>query len=416
MTKRSAVILLLAVGLALGQAVPAMAAAGDLDTTFSGDGKVATNFTSGDDFAWDVAIQSDGKIVAAGRTPDRFALVRYNADGTLDTSFSGDGKVTSYFTSGVDAATSVAIQSDGKIVAAGRAAGSGGRFAIARYTTGGRLDATFDGDGKKTTNFTTGEDLARDVAIQSDSKIVAAGRAGGSGGRFALVRYNSNGSLDTSFSGDGKLTTNFTTGDDWANEVAIQPDGKIVAAGRAGGSGGRFALVRYNSNGSLDTSFSGDGKLTTDFTAGSDIATSVAIQPDGKIVAAGRSGGSGGRFALARYSSNGSLDTSFNGVGKKTTNFTSGEDFAWDVAIQADGRIVAAGTAAAGFHFALTRYNDDGSLDASFGTSGKLTTDFTSGIDVATGVAIQADDGNIVAAGRVGGSGGRFGVARYLST
>ncbi len=247
--RKSLLISLITLVLLATLSAPAFAAAGDLDTTFSGDGKLTTNFTTGDDVAFGVAIQSDGKIVAAGRAPGsggRFALARYNTDGTRDATFSGDGKLTTNFTTGDDGATGVAIQSDGKIVAGGWAAGSGGRFALVRYNTDGTRDATFSGDGKLTTNFTSRDDFANGLAIQSDGKIVLAGVANCcSNAAFALVRYNTDGTRDATFSGDGKLTTNFTTGIDVAFGVAIQADGKIVAAGRAPGSGGRFALARY---------------------------------------------------------------------------------------------------------------------------------------------------------------------------
>jgi uncharacterized delta-60 repeat protein len=397
----------------------AFAAAGDLDTSFGGDGRVTTDFTQGDDYAWAVAVQSDGKIVTAGQaggSGGRFALVRYNTNGTLDSTFSGDGKLTTDFTSGDDGATAVAIQSDGKIVAGGWAAGSVERFAVARYNTNGTLDSTFSGDGKVITDFTSGDDFVFGVAIQpSDQKVVVAGRAGGSGGRFALARYNTNGTLDGSFSGDGKLTTDFTGGDDEAVGVAIQSDGKIVAAGWAAGSVERFALARYNTNGTLDSTFSRDGKIITDFTSGDDFAVAVAIQSDGKIVAAGRAGGSGGRLAMARYTNTGNLDGSFSGDGKLTTDFTSGDDGAAGLAIQSDGKIVAAGWAAGSVErFALARYTATGTLDTSFSGDGKIITDFTSGDDVALGVTIQSD-GKTVAVGRAGGSGGRFAVVRYLA-
>ncbi len=182
----------------------------------------------------------------------------------------------------------MAIQSDGKIVVAG---GSGSTFALARYNANGSLDTTFDGDGKLTTTFGGTSSAAYGVAIQSDGKIVAAGYSLSATNNqdFALARYNTDGSLDTSFDGDGKLTTDFGSFFDFAFSVAIQSDGKIVAAGNSGaGNTQDFALARYNTNGSLDTSFDVDGKVTTSFAAGNDIAYSVAIQTDGKIVAAGR--------------------------------------------------------------------------------------------------------------------------------
>jgi uncharacterized delta-60 repeat protein len=396
----------------------AFAQAGALDPGFGGDGKVTTNFTRGDDGAVGLTIQSDQKLVAAGpvgRRGGRFGLARYNSDGTLDTSFGGDGKVATNFTSSFDAAFDVALQADGKLVAVGIAWGGRGRFALARYNTDGTLDTTFGGDGKVTTNFTPGLDFAFGVAIQSDQKIVVAGRVGRSGGRIGVARYNTDGSLDTTFSADGKKAVDFTPGDDRADLLAIQADGKIVAAGTANylTRRARFALVRLDTEGTLDTSFGGDGRVRTNFTRNFDGAFSVAIQADQKIVAAGQAAKNVG---VARYNSDGTLDTSFGGDGKVTTSFTRRFDYADDVEIEAGGKIVVAGGAnifRSDSRFALARYNSDGTLDTSFGGDGKLKTNFTPGRDIAFNVGVQAD-GNIVAAGRAAGSKGRFALARYF--
>jgi uncharacterized delta-60 repeat protein len=170
----------------------------------------------------------------------------------------------------------------------------------AAFAAAGQLDPTFRGDGKVTTQITAGRDVASGVALQANGKIVAVGRAARSGGRFAMARYKPNGALDSTFGGDGKVTTDFTTGEDGANGVAIQADGKIVAGGSADD---RFALARYRHNGTLDSTFGGHGKVTTEFTAGADFAAGVALQADGKIVAAGGASvfTTRARFALARY-------------------------------------------------------------------------------------------------------------------
>ena len=172
---------------------------------------------------------------------------------------------------------SVAVQSDGKILVAGTSyTGSKYNFALARYNTNGALDTTFDGDGKLTTSISTGTDRAYSVAVQADGKILVAGE---SNFDFGLVRYNTNGSLDTTFDGDGKLTTPIGSGYDFGRSVAVQADGKILVAGYgSNGSNNDFALVRYNRNGSLDTTFDGDGKLTTAIGAGQDIGYSVKVQ------------------------------------------------------------------------------------------------------------------------------------------
>ena len=393
---RAALLAVLIVGgltLAFGASTSAdpPSSAGSLDTSFDGDGKVTTDF-GGFDEALDVAIYPEGRVLAAGGGAGDFALARYNRDGSLDPSFDGDGRVTTDF-GGPDGAGDVAIYSDGRAVAVG---GGSGDFLLARYHRDGSLDPSFDGDGKVTTDF-IGFDNGRDLAIYPDGRALAAGETGA--GDFALARYNRDGSLDPSFDGDGKVTTDFG-GFDVANAVANYPDGRILAAGET--TAGDFVLARYNRDGSLDPSFDGDGKVTTDF-GGFDVANGVAVYPDGRVVAAGRSSGD---FALARYNRDGSLDPSFDGDGRLTTDF-GGLDGAVDVDTYPTGTIVAAGFSSG--DFALARYNRDGSLDPSFDGDGRVTTDFGS-FDTAFGVATYPD-ARIVAAG---GGGGDFRLARYL--
>jgi uncharacterized delta-60 repeat protein len=392
-------------------------AAGELDPSFDGDGRVVTDFGPGDD-ASGIAIQADGKIVAAGSSnagvnPANFALARYDPDGSLDLTFDNDGRVVTNFGTGNDVALGVAIQADGKIVAAGFS-NSGGNddFALARYNPAGSLDPSFDGDGRVVTDLGGNFEQAFGVAIQADGKIVAAGfsDSGANPQNFALARYNPDGSLDPSFDGDGGVVTDFGAFD-FPHAVAIQGDGKIVAAGfsGAGANPDNFALARYNLDGSLDPSFDGDGTVVTDF-GDIDQAFSVAIQADGRIVAAGRSF-AGADFALARYNPDGSLDSSFDGDGRVLTDFGADNE-ASGVAIQTDGRIVVAGVS--GGDFALARYNTDGSLDPSFDGDGRVVTDFGA-FDFPHAVAIQGD-GKIVAAGVSGAdfNSNDFALARYL--
>jgi uncharacterized delta-60 repeat protein len=423
--RRGRFALIGAVAVVIVTASLVQAAPGDLDPTFDGDGKVTTNFIVNDE-AHGVAIQSDGKIVAAGfavcqpcagpTEPHDFALARYNTDGSLDSTFDGDGKVTTDFAANVDEAFAVAIQADGKIVAGGSASISGADFALARYNADGSLDTTFDGDGKVTTDYGFGSSQVRALAIQADGKIVAAGYGASTGFDFFLARYNSNGSLDTSFDGDGKVTfLGFGSNDNRANGVAVQGDGKIVAAGctSCSSSAGNFALARLNTNGSLDFTFDGDGKAITDFFGDDDQAHATAIQVDGKIVAAGTTRLSTfdpRDFALARYNSDGSLDPVFHSDGKVTTDFGNGAE-ARGMAVQRDGKIVAAGIAvdSGTQNFGLARYNLDGSLDTTFSSDGKVMTDFGFANDKAFAVALQSD-GKIVAAGVADGD---FALARY---
>jgi uncharacterized delta-60 repeat protein len=390
---------------------------GDLDPGFGEGGKITTGFGNG---ANSIAVQPDGKLVLAGGGTTDFALARYNGDGTLDSSFGENGKVTTEILHHYNWAFAVAIQTDGKIVAAGGAGdfSTSDGFALVRYNSDGSLDSSFGDGGKVTTAFDgdwngeispMSESEAYAIAIQSDGMIVAGGYVDGIPAHFALARYKYNGKLDKSFGDGGKVTTSFSNFSVTARSMAIQPDGKIVLAGHAGSQDGRvdFALARYNSDGSLDSTFGASGKVTTDLFGQVDAAYAAALQPDGRIVLVGFSGivagfGSGGEdavdFALVRYNSDGSLDKSFGSGGKVVTDFGNNEAI-YAVGIQRDGCIVAAGAALFGntSDFALARYNSDGSLDSTFGSTGKITTDI-SGWDEATALAILPG-GRIVAAG-----------------
>ncbi|HSE83332.1 MAG TPA: hypothetical protein VLB01_02140 [Thermodesulfobacteriota bacterium] len=316
---------------------------GDLDTTFSGDGKVLTTFSSESyDKTSAIAIQSNGKIVVAGNTNNiygnyGFALARYNSNGSLDTTFSGDGKVTII---DVGTAYSLAIQSNGKIVIAGMYDYNTG-IALARLNSNGSLDTTFSGDGKVLTDFGSSYSAAsaHDLSIQEDGKIVVAGTVTDYKGNFALVRYNSNGTLDKTFDGDGKVITDFGDIESVASAIAIESDSRIVVAGTAVNHvnnqiQNNFAIARYGPAGGLDTTFSGDGKVITDFSSGSsDMAAAMAIQKkDGRIVVAGISDANAFPFydfALARYHafSCGPLNATMVGTsGKDTINGTSKAD------------------------------------------------------------------------------------------
>ncbi|MBK1641818.1 hypothetical protein CKO12_08040 [Chromatium okenii] len=373
----------------------AEAAAVNTAPTFNEEetGKVITSFGSGSGRS--VAIQTDGKILVAGSSGSDFALVRYNTDGSLDSSFGG---VITDFGGGYDSGYSVTLQKDGKILVAGT---SSNNFALARYNTDGSLDSSFDGDGKVTTDF-SGNGYS--VTVQKDGKILV---AGSSDSDFALARYNIDGSLDTSFDDDGKIVTNFGGAYGSSGQsVTVQTDGKILVTGS---SSYDFAVARYNTDGSLDASFDGDGKVTTDFGGdgywnSGDSGYSVTLQTDGKILVAG---GNSYDFAIARYNANGSLDTSFGGDGEVTTDF-DGYDSGYSVTLQTDGKILVAGGNS--YDFALARYNTNGSLDASFDGDGKITTDFGNySSSCGYSVTVQTD-GKILVAGN---SNSDFALARY---
>jgi uncharacterized delta-60 repeat protein len=434
--------LLLAVALAATFASTAGGTRGGaLDRSFDGDGKLIdarTSYTQ----THDVAVQRDGRILLVGDSSDparrqaeiEFALSRYRADGVLDETFSG-GRVFTVLDRWASA-YAVALQPDGKIVAAGNAAGMGrGNFGLARYGNDGSLDASFGERGTVRTDFggqPFGLDLvyesAADVLVQPDGRIIAAGRAVqyGASGRaedFALARYNADGSLDPSFDGDGRVITAFGAGTGMANvrggtaAVARQSDGKILAAGSALNeqAESRIALARYLPDGRLDASFDSDGRAITDIPNTQEQATAIGVQADGRIVIAVAGTGD---LTLARYLASGSLDPSFGEAGLVRVRSAASE-VASDLAIQRNGKILVFGYSVResnrGSDFALARVLPTGVLDPNFGSNGAVVTDLGSPAG-GLAVALQAD-GKIVGAGTapVEEAGGRVALARYLA-
>jgi uncharacterized delta-60 repeat protein len=319
---------------------------GRLDPSFGSGGKVTTDFTGTSDFAFALVEQPNGGLVAAGSTysedgglPD-FALARYRRDGTLDPTFGTGGKVRTDFGGTFDVAKAIVRQPNGKIVVAGNTSEYtvSNDFALARYNADGTLDTSFGVGGKVVTTF-GGFSEAKALVLQNDGKIVAAGENSVEGFDFALARYHPNGRLDTSFGGDGLVITDFGGGDR-ADALTIDITGRIVAAGVAGGAdgmGSALALARYRGDGSLDRSFGIGGKVTTSV-ANDTVATSVIAQGNKLLV-----GGSGNALTLARYQRDGSLDRSFGTDGVYSTWL--GSDLAHISALALDrrGRVVAGG-------------------------------------------------------------------------
>ena len=407
----------LMLGIAAG-APRAYAADGDLDPTFGHGGKVTTVFPGGS-HGTAVAIQADGKIVAVGQAAGstgtgEFAVARYLRNGALDASFGGDGIVTTPIRGGNDEARSVAIQDDGRIVVAGTDGGE--RFAVARYRTDGALDASFGGDGIVRTNFAPGFDVAWDVAIQRDGKIVAVGAAGFGQTGFRLARYRSDGSLDPTFGDGGKVMTRYHGAN--ARAVVLQPNGRILVAGYQPGG---LALARYLSDGRLDRSFSGNGMLGDQSHDGCVVwALDVALQTDGRIVVAGAYDVDA--FGLARFDPDGRIDRTFGEAGVVRETVPGGfEQGASGLVIQADGRIVATGTAGPHeggstdiSHFVLIRRMADGHRDRSFGNDGEVASFIGSGASAA-GSAVGRY-GRVVVVGDADTKAGYgFALARYLA-
>ncbi|MFN3564716.1 MAG: hypothetical protein ACK4V1_01855 [Burkholderiaceae bacterium] len=333
----------------------------------SGGGKAVTLFADDyNDEARALALAPDGKIVAAGLTAkgtdSRFALARYNADGALDATFGSDGRVVTPIGSTNSSAYAVALAPTGKIVVAGYSYnGTNFDFALARYNADGTLDTTFGSGGKVLTPIGASDEIAYALALAPDGKLVVAGYShSGTKFDFALARYNADGTLDPTFGSGGKVLTPIGAGHDYAFALALAPDGKIVVVGMSSNGGNAdFALARYNADGSLDTTFGSGGKVVTPIGTSHDQAYAVALAPDGRIVVAGSTyNGTKYDFALARYNADGSLDTGFGSGGKVVTTIGSGDDETYALALAPDGRIVVAGKSFNGtaFDFALVRY------------------------------------------------------------
>ena len=405
----------------------------DEDGDFGAGGIVTTSFSSVEAEPTAMAVQSDGKIVVVGtvESSEKFGLARYGSSGLLDNGFGSAGRVTTDFGAGKDETAAVAIDSSGKIVVAGRTHnGTNYDIAVARYTSAGALDTAFSTDGKATVFFgdsNNWNERAFAVAVQSDDKIVVAGYMTNDNGTpanldddhrdFALVRFNTDGTLDTGFGTGGRVSTAISSAADQINEMVIDPDGKIVVAGDG------FTLARYNANGSLDTGFGTSGTVTTSIGSGAQV-NALAIDSGGKIVAAGVANND---FALARYNANGSLDTGFGTSGTVTTDVSTADDNeadeAFAVAIQSDGKILAAGNARDFSDFAgplaLARYNADGTLDTGFGTAGtgKVTTDLNANsFDTALAIALRPTGKILVAVSTLDPyyNEGVFGLVRYV--
>ncbi|MBA4371352.1 MAG: hypothetical protein C0402_00650 [Thermodesulfovibrio sp.] len=405
------------------------ASPGSIDLSFGTAGKVKTDFNSSSDQATASAIYTAGthagKIVVAGMVMnasnyDTFGVARYNANGTLDTTFDTDGKaptvdLTGYFSR----PWGVAIQSDDKIVVVGAASWGSptnrNDLGVVRYNANGSLDTTFDGDGKVTMQIGSLNSSWQAVAIQSDGKILIAGQSYSGGDVSTIVRLNTNGSYDTSFTiSAGGTYESF-------NAVAVQSDGKIVAAGYGyDGSNNKMTVVRLTSAGALDTSFNGSGiqllSGTKAFGTGGESANSLALQSDGKILVGGTTDVSGqNAFAVARLNTDGSLDTSFNTTGKVILDPTTGSDSQKGIGVQSDGKIVLSGygTGPSGnYDFIAARLNAGGTVDTSFGSSGYVFIDFGDDDRGDAGLVIQSDNNSVIAGWSSSGAARDFALVR----
>ncbi|HET9933727.1 MAG TPA: hypothetical protein VFQ35_23650 [Polyangiaceae bacterium] len=402
---------------------------GALDTSFEG-GRVVVPVGAGEDYAYAIAAQSDGKLLVAGSSAENqgdFALVRLQRDGALDSSFGQGGKVTTPIGAGTDVARAIAIQSDGKILLAGSSVGTGTGtdFALARYTSDGRLDTSFGDGGKVVTALSNDADVAYALMLQKDGKIVLGGQvnngASATGLDFALVRYDSNGTLDATFGTQGHVFSALAqnSGSDVVYSLVgqmVEGEERLVAAGGEGD----FALARFTASGALDATFGANGKVVGLLGSVIGAARAVRVTAQGELLVAGHKAHD---FALARLTEDGELDATFGTKGITITPITENWDEAQALQIDAEGKIVLGGWAYEGSsssgNFALARYSPLGQLDQSFGTGGIAVTPVASGTkdDAANAVLLSMDDRvptvRILLAGSANGSNHDFAVTRY---
>jgi len=386
-----------AVGLDSDFAVARLTTVGDLDASFSRDGRDTPRWNASHDFGQATAIDSEGRIVVAGSSEGDMLLTRYFADGTLDTTFGGTGKVTINFGANEFAST-VAIDSNGRILVAGSTSATGpGDFAVARLNVAGYPDSSFGAGGKVITPVGPGPGGARAITLDAQGRILVAGSADPGSGLhdFAIVRYSSSGLLDAGFGTGGIRKFDYGGFHNIATAIGIDSAGRIVVAGTTNnGIQNSILVARLNTNGSLDTSFAG-GYSNTGF-PGNSGASDLLIDSSDRILVAGNALEN---FALLRYNATGGIDPTFGFVGVVQIDF-NGNDSAFGLATDASGRIVLAGSTSASGNddFAVTQLNADGALDTSFGINGLQTIDFSGYGDVARGVAIDST-GRIIVAG-----------------
>ena len=375
-------------------------ASGDLDRTFAGSGKKTIDF-GGVDAARAVLVQRDRKIIVAGGDPaaGTFCVARLRPGGRLDPAFGSGGKRRIALGGNEGSAYGAALAPDGRIVVVGD---SDFRVAVARLNRDGTLDTTFSGDGKA---FFSWGPIGRAMAVLvlPNGKLLVAGFSGPEGGDMQVARLRANGALDTTFGTAGKAAIDFGA-TEFGLAMARQANGRILVAGRS--TGGGAVVARLRANGALDPDFGGDGRVTL---PGGGSATAVLVAPDRRIVVAGTDANE--RMSVTRLRPAGSLDATFAVAGTATIDFGALDDLADGAVLQPDGRIVLAGYSQGDEDVAVARLSADGSPDATFGAGGKATVDFGAAT-FGNAVALQAN-GRIVVAGQKTGR-DDFAVARLL--
>lgn len=393
----------------------------NLDSTFGTNGIVITDIAGGNEWVYSLAIQSDGKIIAAGIINSGDLVVgRFNSNGTIDNTFGTSGFQTILTNTSSSSNTDVTIQSDGKIVVAGPFRnGSNNDFGVFRLNTNGSMDNTFGSGGIQTTDIGNTNDAARALILQSDGKIIVAGQTStGSptSTNSVLVKYNTNGTLDNTFGTNGILIHDVSVGqEDFFIDIALQSNGKIVAAGSSNnGSNADYCAIRYNIDGTLDNTFGINGVVAVDNNNRPNNCKALTLQSDGKLILTGdHSSTTSYDYMTVRLNTDGTLDNTFANTGIVISAFASSShnERGWDLVVQPSGKIVIAGEYRDWAN--VVRYNTDGSLDATFGTGGNVTLDVPGSFDKARAIVLQAD-GKILVGGNTFNSNNDFMLARFI--
>lgn len=390
------------VGLLLSATI-AHSQTGVLDPTFGSNGIARTSLPQQAIVAQHSCVQSDGKILVVGYTSDtanRICIARYNVNGSLDVTFGNNGLVIASPNGGNAIANDISLQADGKIVVVGREQ----ELFVARYNSNGTPDNTFGNAGYVTTSVLNNA-TASALVIQPDGKIVVGGHGMNSmpdGTAFVLLRYNVNGTLDQTFGNSGVVVVDIATGSglgalDILNTIKLQSDGKIIAAGV---SGPNVAIARVAPNGIIDSSFGTAGIVTNNYaSAGNSVFNDIALQPDGKIVAVGSAFDAHANVLIVKYDNTGKEDVAFGSNGVLISSLSQQNSYATSILLQGDGKIMIGGEAYINNspQFALARYSNLGVWDATFGNNGIVITIVDNNNSSISD--IEFHDGGIVAIG-----------------
>jgi uncharacterized delta-60 repeat protein len=385
---------------------------GSIDTTFGNNGIVITSLNTGFDYAWDIALSSDGGFYVCGNASEKIAIVKYHQDGDLDNSFGNNGIAKHLIGSPPANLKCIQVLDDGKIVGSGNVTFNGHyTFLVTKHLSDGSLDMEFGDNGYVITNYNDYYMFMSSMLVQNDGKIIVAGKYGSYVNDLAMIRYLPNGELDTDFGANGIVITDVGGNICMIEDIVIDNDDKIIAVGKGQDN---MCLVRYLPDGSVDMEFGNNGFVFTQFGSSSRLST-VTLYPDGKILTAGFYQGSiNTMLTILRYLPDGSLDPLF-GTNGSTFIPTGCTVRPSNIILQPDNEIYVSSTSYLGGwrFYTIFKLTANGLPDDSFGNGGKVNT-YINNDDYCNGIVFQKDD-KLLAAGHTMEDGSRsFSIVRYL--